>query len=121
MEINGINMEDIYKIENTYDNLKVLDICKYLLGVVVNDIQYMNDASDLNNDNIQHLDLGNNTKIRKDYYESLYSVIDTINFIEWENKPEILFNNAMNSDNLDYIREKLEEIYRIRKEEIIGD
>ena len=121
MIINGINMEDIYKIENTYDNLKVLDICKYLLGVVVNDIQFMNDASDLNNDNIKHLDLGNNTKIRKDYYESLYSIIDTINFIECENKPEILFNNAMGSDNLDYIRNQLEQIYDIKKEEITGE
>ena len=32
----------------------------------------------------------------------------------------VLFNNAMDSDNLDYIEEQLHKIYEIKREEIIG-
>lgn len=79
-------IKEIETIENNYDNLGVLKVIKYLLGVVCNDIQFTNDTSDLNNDNIQYLDLGNNTRIKKEDYESLYSTIDTIYFILQDNK-----------------------------------
>ena len=90
MKIDGIDMEDIYKIEYGYDNIGVLKIIQHLLGVVCNDIQFKNDASDLNNDMIKYLDLGNNTRIKKEDYESLYRTIDTINrAIEDNKKKEI--------------------------------
>lgn len=79
---------DIQKIENNYDNLKILNICDYLLGCVVNDIQFMNDTSDINNDLVNYLDLGNNKKIKKEDFESLCSFIDTIYFINEYNKEE---------------------------------
>lgn len=79
---------DIQKIENNYDNLEILNICDYLLGCVVNDIQFMNDTSDINNDLVNYLDLGNNKKIKKEDFESLCSFIDTIYFINEYNKEE---------------------------------
>ncbi len=86
--------KDVQKIEWNYDNLQILNICKYLLGVVVNDIQFMNDASDLNNDLIEYIDLGSNKRIKKEDYESLYSFVDTIYFINEYNKEE-----SENKDN----------------------
>lgn len=85
MKIDGVYMNDLYTIENNYDNIGILKAIKYLLGVVANDVQFMNDASDLNNDMIEYLDLGNNTRIKKEDYESLYSAIDTIWFILKDN------------------------------------
>ena len=79
---------DIQKIENNYDNLEILNICDYLLGCVVNDIQFMNDTSDINNDLVNYLDLGNNKKIKKEDFESICSFIDTIYFINEYNKEE---------------------------------
>lgn len=86
MKIDNMNMEDIYTIEYNYDNLGILKVIKYLLGVVVNDIEYMNDTSDINNDLVEYLDLGNNTKIKKEHLESIYKMIDTIYFINEDNK-----------------------------------
>ena len=86
MKIDNILTEDVQTIEYNYDNLEILKIIKYLLGVVCNDIQFMNDASDLNNNLIDYIDLGNNNKIKKEHYESLYSTIDTIYFITQDNK-----------------------------------
>ena len=83
MEINGINMDDLKKIEFTYDNLHLLDIIKYFIGVVLNDVEYMN--SDIDKDTYDLL-LGNNTYIKRDDLESLYSILDTINDIEKYNK-----------------------------------
>jgi len=85
-KIDNIDIEDLKTIEFNYDNLGILKCVKYLLGVVVNDIEYMNDASDLNNDLVEYLDLGNNTKIKKEDLESIYSFIDTIYFINEYNK-----------------------------------
>lgn len=82
------NNKDVQVIENNYDNIGILKIIKYLLFVVCNDIQFMNDASDLNNDLVDYIDLGNNKKIKKEDYESLYSAIDTIYFILKDNKEE---------------------------------
>ena len=68
-------MKDILeKIENNYDNLDVLKIIKYLVGVVINDIDYMNDL--INEEDIY--DLGNNYKIKNEDLESLVSILDTI-------------------------------------------
>jgi hypothetical protein len=80
MKINGIDMEDIYTIENNYDNLQVLDVVKYLIGVVLNDVDYMN--GDKNYDDLNEFDLGNNYIIKKDDLESLYSILDTITDIQ---------------------------------------
>lgn len=77
---------DIQKIENNYDNLEILNICDYLLGCVVNDIQFMNDASELNNELIKYFDLGNNKKIKTEDYEKLCRFLDTIYFINEYNK-----------------------------------
>lgn len=62
------------KIENNYDNLEVLKIIKYLVGVVVNDVDYMNDL--VNEE--ENYDLGNNYKIKNEDLESLVSILDTI-------------------------------------------
>ncbi len=80
------DIKDIQVIENNYDNLGILKVVKYLLGVVINDIEYMNDRSDWNNDEIEDLDLGNNTKINKEDLGSIYSFIDTLYFINEYNK-----------------------------------
>lgn len=86
MKIDGLYMNDVQIIENNYDNIGILKAIKYLLGVVANDVQFMNDPSDLNNDMIEYLDLGNNTRIKKEDYETLYSTIDTIYFILKDNE-----------------------------------
>jgi hypothetical protein len=75
--------KDIQVIENNYDNLGILRICKYLLGVVINDIEYMN--SDIDKDTSDLL-LGNNTYIEREDLESICSILDTINDIEEYNK-----------------------------------
>lgn len=81
--INYNNNEDIQKIENNYDNESILSIVKYLLQVVINDVEYMND---LNNEMTTAYNLGNNKLIRKDDFESVVSIIDTLNDIENDNK-----------------------------------
>lgn len=86
MKIDNINMEDLKTIEFNYDNIGILKCVKYLIGVVLNDVEYMNDTSDINNDTLEYLDLGNNTKIKKEDLESLYSILDTIHFISEYNK-----------------------------------
>lgn len=90
MKIDGINMEDLKTIEFNYDNIGVLKCIKYLVGVVVNDIDYMNEKSEeIAGDYLQELDLGNNTYIKRDDLESLYSILDTINDIIDYNKDEV--------------------------------
>lgn len=76
----------VKEIEFNYDNLGVLNVVEYLLNVVINDIQFMNDTSDLNNDEIQYLNLGNNNVIKKEDYESICSIVDTIYFVKNYNK-----------------------------------
>ena len=83
MRIDGILMKDVETIENNYDNLEILKIIKYLIGVVINDVDYMN--SDIYRDTYDLL-LGNNNYIKRDDLESLYSMLDTINSIEDYNK-----------------------------------
>lgn len=83
MRIDGILMKDVETIENNYDNLEILKIISYLIGVVVNDVDYMN--SDIDKDTYDLL-LGNNNYIKRDDLESLYSMLDTINSIEDYNK-----------------------------------
>ena len=88
MKIDNINMEDLKKIEFTYDNLDLLKIVKYFVGVVINDIELMNDSIKRLLEK-QYLDLGNNNIIDRDDLESLYSILDTINDIEDYNKKEV--------------------------------
>ena len=88
MKIDNLNMEELMNIEFNYDNLDLLKVIKYFIGVVINDIECINDTSDINNEEIQFLDLGNNTKIKKEDLESLYSCIDTIYFIGKYNEKE---------------------------------
>ncbi len=84
-----IDNEDVEKIENNYDNLGILKICKYLLCVVVNDIEYMNEESyKVAEDYLEEYDLGNNNYIRKEDLESVVSIIDTLEDIENYNKEE---------------------------------
>ena len=84
-----IDNEDVEKIENNYDNLGILKICRYLLCVVVNDIEYMNEESyKVAEDYLEEYDLGNNNYIRKEDLESVVSIIDTLEDIENYNKEE---------------------------------
>lgn len=76
---------DIQTIENNYDNLETLNIISYLLNGIINDIEFMNDSSDFENDLVEYLDLGNNYEIKKEELQSLYSIIDTIYFINQHN------------------------------------
>lgn len=79
--------KDIQVIENNYDNLGILRICKYLLGVVVNDIDYINKAHiAVAGDYLSDFDLGNNNYIEREDLESICSILDTINDIEKYNK-----------------------------------
>ncbi len=82
MKKDNINMEDLKTIEFNYDNLDILKIVKYFIGVVINDIEYMNgNLSDFN-----RYDLGSNYIIKSDDLESLCSIRDTINDIIEYNK-----------------------------------
>ena len=66
--------KDIEKIENNYDNLEILNAVKYLIGVVINDIEYMNDLTDEK----RNYDLGNNYIIKNEDLESLVSAKETL-------------------------------------------
>lgn len=84
-------MEDVKTIENNYDNLGILKICKYLINVVLNDIEYIN--KDFFEDNEREkiegfeFDLGNGKVISQEDLENLVSIVDnTITDIEEYNK-----------------------------------
>ena len=75
--------EIIEKIENNYDNLEILDMIDYLLGVVINDIEFMNDI----NEDKENYDLGNNNYIKKEDLESIVSAQETAkNIVYYNNK-----------------------------------
>jgi len=80
MKIDGILMKDVETIENNYDNLEILKIIRYLTGVVINDIQFMNTT------NKEYLDLGNDKKIKRKDFERLYEYIKTIYSITKDNE-----------------------------------
>ena len=66
--------------------MHLLDIIKYFIGVVVNDVEYINqeffeDDERKKVDNFT-FDLGNGNVIEQEDLESLYSILDTINNIE---------------------------------------
>lgn len=82
LDMNG----DVQTIVNNYDNLEILSIVKYLLQVVIADVNYMND---LDNDMITAYDLGNNNLIRVDDCGSIVSIVDTISDIESDNGKEV--------------------------------
>ena len=89
--------KDIEKIENNYDNLEILNAVKYLIGVVINDIEYMNDLTDEK----ENYDLGNNYIIKNEDLESLVSAMETLQDIinYWLEKFE-----KSNCEILDYLR-----------------
>ena len=74
--------EDIY---NNFDNIETLDIIDYLLGVVLGDIEYMNEE-DLDNEEVEELDLGNNYYITREDLETITSARETIQNIVNYNK-----------------------------------
>ena len=74
MVIDRTKMDDIYRIEYNYDNLGILKICKYLINVVINDVNYMDDSDNLLERQI--LDLGNNNIIKRKDLKSLVSIVD---------------------------------------------
>ena len=82
MKIDNLNMEELKNIEFTYDNLDLLKVIKYFVGVVVNDIEFMNNLVDEQDE----YDLGNNYKIKNDDLESLVSIMETIDNIIDDNK-----------------------------------
>ena len=90
MRIDGILLEDVYRIENNYDNLEILKIIKYLIGVVVNDVEYMNQEYFEGEERKQIenfiFDLGNGFSLKQEDLESLYSILDTIDNITYFNK-----------------------------------
>ena len=73
--------EIIEKIEDNYDNLEILDMIDYLLGVVINDIEFMNDI----NEDKENYDLGNNNYIKKEDLESIVSAQETAKDIVYYN------------------------------------
>ena len=77
------NNKDVQAIENNYDNLEILEIVSYLVGVVINDIEYMNDCGE---DFVNDLELGNYYTIRREDFKSLVSIVDTINRVMGDNK-----------------------------------
>lgn len=90
MKIDGIFMDDIYKIEYNYDNLKILQIVHYLINVVINDIEYMNTDDIKGLLEKQILDLGNNTIIKREDLESLVSIVDNtiLDIIDYNKEEE---------------------------------
>ena len=91
MKIDGLKMSDIQTIENNYDNLDILKICKYLINVVLNDVEYINQDyfEDNERQKIENFDfdLGNGNIIKQEDLESLTSIVDnTISNIENYNK-----------------------------------
>lgn len=82
LDMNG----DVQTIVNNYDNLETLSIVKYLLQVVIADVEYTND---LDNDMTTAYNLGNNNLIRKEDLESLVSIVDTIDMVESDNGKEV--------------------------------
>ena len=75
MKIDGLKMSDIQTIENNYDNLDILKICKYLINVVLNDVEYINQDyfEDNERQKIENFDfdLGNGNIIKQEDLESL--------------------------------------------------
>lgn len=94
MKIDGIFMDDIYKIEYNYDNLKILQIVHYLINVVVNDIEYMNQDffEDDEREKIENFvfDLGNGKTIKQEDLESLVSIVDNtiLDIIDYNKEEE---------------------------------
>lgn len=91
MKIDGLKMSDIQTIENNYDNLDILKICKYLINVVLNDVEYINQDyfEDNERQKIENFDfdLGSGNIIKQEDLESLTSIVDnTISNIENYNK-----------------------------------
>lgn len=78
--------DDVQTIVNNYDNLDTLSVVKYLLQVVISNVEYMND---FNNDMTTAYNLGNNNLIRKEDFENIVSIVDTISDIENDNSEEI--------------------------------
>lgn len=85
MKIDNINMEDLKHIEFTYDNFDLLKVIKYFVGVIINDIEYMNDLVIEQ----EYYDLGNNNIIKNEDLESLVSIMETIENIKNYNKKEV--------------------------------
>lgn len=86
--------KDVQVIENNYDNLAILKICKYLINVVINDIEYINKEyfEDNEREEIEDFlfDLGNGNVIEQEDLESLVSIIDTIEKIENIDNKELI-------------------------------
>ena len=82
MKIDNINIEDLKNIEFNYDNLDLLKVINYFVGVVINDIEFMNNLVDEK----ENYDLGNNNIIKNEDLESLVSIMETINNIINYNK-----------------------------------
>lgn len=79
----------VNKIENNCDNLEVLDIIGYLLGVVINDVEYMNEENfKIAEDYLIDYDLGNNYYILTEDLETITSAMETIQNIVSYNKKE---------------------------------
>ena len=74
-----MKIEDLKTIMNNYNNLEILEIVKYSLGMVINNI-----ALDYNEKS--EYDLGNNYIIKNDDLESLVSITETIDDIIKYNK-----------------------------------
>lgn len=81
--------EIIYELSQ-YNALDTLDIIGDLLDNITNVVEQLNDASDMNNDNIEDLALDEKYIINKEDLESIYSFIDTIYFIKKKYNKEVI-------------------------------
>ena len=78
--------EILTKVENNFDNLEILDMVDYLLGVVINDIEYMNEENfKIAEDYLIDYDLGNNYYVNKEDLETITSAKETIHNVVYYN------------------------------------
>lgn len=79
------NIKQVKELEFGNDNIDLLDIIKYLLNVIINDINYMNDLVEEK----EEYDLGNDYIIKREDMESLISITDTItDILDYNDKGE---------------------------------
>lgn len=78
------NIKQVKELEFGNDNIDLLDIVKYLLNVVINDIENMNDLVKEQ----EEYDLGNDYIIKSEDLESLVSIMETIENINEYNTKE---------------------------------
>lgn len=72
----------VVQLADNCDNLELLDVARYLLWYVANDVDYINKESEqIASDYMIDYDLGNDAFIRTNDLEELYDMIKKLNEI----------------------------------------